>query len=181
MTFFCPLQSLGGQQPAWENRKQGWLAGVRAGIFDRVLFDGEGRAHPGLNFLVPILYVRFGDLDRDWTERNQFCYEEGVRLVQPSEDGTPSPYNPFGLPIFPLSSFKVLGTATQHCSGQIVMEFDPDLSGTLRPFVDTMRGFGIQRYAVWTGTDDLYNRYGCPLGAELFEIADYFEILSTLP
>ena len=116
---------------AWENRKQGWLAGVKAGIFDRFLFDSEGRSYPGLDVLVPVLYVRFGDLDNSWMERNRHCYEEGVKLLTASESGTPSPHNPFRLPIFPLTSFKVLGMATQHCSGQVVMEFDPDLGGTL--------------------------------------------------
>ena len=61
------------------------------------------------------------------------------------------------------------------------MEFDPDLGGTLVPFVDTMREFGVQRYAFWNGSDNLYERYSCPEGPELFEMADYFEILSTLP
>jgi hypothetical protein len=137
--------------PTYQDRRDALIeAGREWGLFD------------DLDYLVPVLYVRFGcddeangPCDRYWDTLDEYTQlgVDGSTQLRRSDGSS--------LPLLPLLGFRV-NNRNSFFHRELLMNLrvaDP-LGATLRKQIDIIVGRGVEQFALWTGQDS--NQLGGP-------------------
>jgi hypothetical protein len=109
---------------------------------------GQQGLFDGLDYLAPVLYLRFGPTDRDWDTLAAYTQLgiDGSKQLRKS--------NGKSLSILPLTSLWIANSNSKH-NGQIVLDLPvPDpMKATIRLQFAIFKAAGVADGIVWTGED----------------------------
>jgi len=131
---------------------------------------GREGLYDNLDYLVPVLYVRFGcddqvngPCDRRWDTLDEYTQlgVDGSRRLRKTDASSP--------PLLPLLGFRVYNGNSAFNRELLINLGVPDpLGATLGKQIDILRDNGVEHFALWTGRDR--NELGGPTDAT---VTDY--------